>query len=38
MSVKTSFSEYDDVVEALATNGSDDAFYIRTLPRRAWRG
>ena len=38
MSVKTSFMEYDDVVQALAANGSDDPFDIRTLPRRARRG
>jgi hypothetical protein len=33
MPVKTSFIEYDDVVQALAANGSDDPFDIRTLPR-----
>jgi hypothetical protein len=36
--VKTSFVEYNDVVQALAANGSDDPFDIRTLPGRAWRG
>ena len=36
--VKTSFVEYNDVVQALAANGSDDPFDILTLPRRAWGG
>jgi hypothetical protein len=35
--VKASFVEYDDVVQALAANGSDDPFDISTLPRRARR-
>lgn len=36
--VKAAFVEYDDVVQALAANGSDDPLDISTLPRRAWRG
>jgi hypothetical protein len=36
--VKASFVEYDDVVQALAANGSDDPFDISTLPRRARSG
>ena len=35
---KASLVEYDDVVQALASNGSDHPFYISTLPRRARRG
>ena len=38
MPVKASFVEYEDVVQALPANGSDDAFDIRPLPRRTRRG
>src|ERR1700756_1122599 len=36
--VKASFVEYDDVVQALAANGSDDPFDVSALPRRARSG
>ena len=37
MPVKASFIEYDEVVQALTANGSDDSFHVSTLPWRAWR-
>jgi len=30
------FIEYDDMVEALASNSSDESLNIRILPRSAW--
>ena len=38
MPVKAPFIEYDEVVQALTANGSDDSFHVSTLPWRAWRG
>ena len=35
MAPKTRFIEHDDVIEALATDGSNQSFHVRTLPRRA---
>ena len=35
---KWAFAEQDDVVEAFATNGSDQPLGMTVLPGRAWRG
>ena len=35
MAPKTTFTEYDDVVEALAPDRSDQSFHVSTLPGRA---
>jgi hypothetical protein len=35
---QSGFIHDDHVIEALASNGADDAPRIRVLPRRAWRG
>ena len=36
VTVQAPFAEHDDVVQALAANGADDAFEISSLPRGTW--
>ena len=35
---KMSLIENDEAIEAFAPDRSDDAFHVRVLPRRSWRG
>ena len=37
MTAQISLVQHDHVIEALAANGADNPFNIRTLPRRARR-